>query len=190
MPIKFDLEALRQEFGCVHYCETGLFDPRGDVSLKRALAANFTRVQSIEIRPDYVRMGQFAFKEAIAAGRCQIYQDDSVRLAKYLTDPSFVSERIMFFLDAHVDNIRIQGYQKRCPLFEELNAIASLARKDHLILIDDLRIIVRPRPWEEASYGNIDFLAAIKAKILEINPDYKFRTLDGQIRDDVLLAYV
>ncbi len=42
----------------------------------------------------------------------------------------------------------------------------------------------------EESYGNIDFLDQIKKTILSINKDYKFDTLDGWVKDDVLLAYV
>ena len=96
----------------------------------------------------------------------------------------------MFFLDAHVDNGNIHNYKKKCPLFEELDAIKSMERKDHVILIDDLRIIKTAFPWGEESYGNIDFLEQIKHFILTINKDYKFDTLDGHIQDDVLLAYI
>ncbi len=42
----------------------------------------------------------------------------------------------------------------------------------------------------EISYGHINFLKEIKKKITSMNIDYKFETLDGQIEDDVLLAYV
>ena len=65
-----------------------------------------------------------------------------------------------------------------------------MERKDNIILIDDLRIIKKPYPWGETSYGNIDFLDNIKEKILEINNNYKFKTLDGYINDDVLMAYL
>jgi hypothetical protein len=72
----------------------------------------------------------------------------------------------------------------------QLAAIENLERKDHVILIDDLRIIRCAFPWGETSYGNIDFLQQIQRSILSINPKYKFSTLDGYIADDVLLAYV
>ena len=79
---------------------------------------------------------------------------------------------------------------KKCPLLEELSAIGSLERKDHIILIDDLRIINTAFPWGEASYGNIDFLEQIKIKILSINENYKFSTLNGHLQNDVLIAYL
>ena len=110
-------------------------------------------------------------------------------MKKYLTGNDF-NNKTMFFLDAHVDNNNIHNYKKKCPLFEELTAISSLERKDHIILVDDLRIIKSAFPWGERSYGNIDFLEQIKLKILSINENYKFSTLDGHIKDDVLIAYL
>jgi archaellum biogenesis ATPase FlaH len=107
----------------------------------------------------------------------------------YLTNDAF-KNKTMFFLDAHVDNSNIHHYKKRCPLFEELEAIKKIERKDNVILIDDLRIIRNAFPWGETSYGHIDFLKQIIELILTINPDYKFATLDGHIADDVLIAYV
>ena len=71
-----------------------------------------------------------------------------------------------------------------------MEAIKSIKRKDNVILIDDLRLIKDSFPWGEISYGHINFLKEIKKKITSMNIDYKFETLDGQIKDDVLLAYV
>ena len=110
-------------------------------------------------------------------------------MKKYLSVDDF-NNKTMFFLDAHVDNGNIHNYKYRCPLFEELKAIKSLERKDNIILIDDLRIIKGVFPWGERNYGNIDFLQQIKNNILSINENYKFSTLNGHIKDDVLLAYI
>ena len=93
-------------------------------------------------------------------------------------------------MDAHVDNNNIKNYKYRCPLFEELNAIKSLDRKDNVILIDDLRIIRNSYPWNENQYGDIDFLSNIKKLILDINPEYIFGYLDGIVENDVLYAYI
>jgi hypothetical protein len=189
MPISFDLEQLRKEHGCSTYLETGLYDPNGDVSIKKALASGFEKVFSIELRKGFVIMGKELFQTEIQSGRCSIIHGDSTDLKNYLNHDAF-KNRTMFFLDAHVDNVLIQNYKKICPLFDELEAIGSLERKDNIILVDDLRIITTQFPWGERSYGDIDFLSQIKAKILSINKDYKFKTLNGHIADDVLLAYV
>jgi hypothetical protein len=189
MPINFDLEKLRQQHNCVNYFETGLYDPRTDVSSKYALASGFNKVYCIEIRKDWVELGKEVFKEDILSGRYNLILDDSTNLKNHILTENF-KDKTMFFLDAHVDNNNIHGYKKMCPLFEELEAIKSLPRNDNVILIDDLRIIRTAFPWGETSYGNIDFLEQIKRKILSINENYKFGTLDGYVKNDVLIAYV
>jgi hypothetical protein len=189
MPISFDLEDIRVKNNCVNYFETGLYDPRTDVSSRRALLCGFEKLFCIEIRKDWVEMGNDIFKEHIITGKYNLYLDDSVNMKKYLMTDDFKNKTI-FFLDAHVDNLNIHNYIKRCPLFDELEAIKSIERKDNVILIDDLRIIKNSFPWEEQSYGDIDFLDQIKKTILTINKDYKFDTLDGWVKDDVLYAYV
>ena len=189
MPIAFDLKALKDKHNCVNYFETGLWDPRSDVSSKKALSCGFDKVYCIEIRPDWVDLGNEIFKDYITKGIYNLYLDDSTNMKKYITTDNF-NNKTLFFLDAHVDNGNIRNFIKRCPLFLELEAIKSIERKDNVILIDDLRIIKNAFPWGETSYGNIDFLQQIKNFILSINEEYKFATLDGHIKDDVLLAFV
>ena len=189
MPISFDLESLRSTHNCVNYFETGLWDPRTDVSSRKALSSGFDKVYCIEIRKDWFDLGVEVFKDSITTGRYNLYLDDSTNMKQYVGADSF-KDKTMFFLDAHVDNPNIKGYKKKCPLFYELEAIKSIERKDNVILIDDLRDIKNAFPWGETSYGNIDFLEQIKQNILSINKDYKFSTLNGIINDDVLLAYV
>ena len=189
MPIAFDLESLRKTHNCVNYFETGLWDPRADVSSRQALTCGFDNVYCIEIRKDWVELGNIIFKEYIMTGKYHLYLDDSSNMKKYVTTDNF-KHKTMFFLDAHVDNENIHNYKKKCPLFDELEAIKSIERNDNIILIDDLRIITQSFPWGETSYGNIDFLQQIKQFILTINKDYKFSTLNGHNADDVLLAYV
>ena len=189
MPISFDVESLSKEHNCVNYFETGLWDPRTEVSSTMALRSDFAKVYCIEIRKDWVDLGNEVFKEYIVKGKYTLYLDDSTNMKKYITTDDF-KNKTMFFFDAHVDNSNIHNYKKRCPLFDELEAIKSIERKDNVIMIDDLRIIKNSFPWGETSYGNIDFLQQIKKTILTINKDYKFATLNGHIADDVLIAYV
>ena len=189
MPINFDLEKLREKYNCINYFETGLYDSSKNVSLKKALKCSFSKLYSIEIRKDWVDLSKEVFKKDIEKGRLKLYLDDSVNIKNYLYNDDFIN-RTIFFLDAHVDDKNIHNYKKKCPLFEELSALANLERKDHIILIDDLRIIKSKFPWGETSYGNINFLEQIKIKILSINKNYKFSTLDGYIQNDVLIAYL
>ena len=189
MTIDFDLEQVRKQFNCTVYFETGLWDPTTEVSSKKALRSGFEKVYCVELREQWIDLGKQVFKDEIESGRYKLIADDSSNMKEHLDD-SIKNNKTLFFLDAHVDNINIHNYKKRCPLIDELDAIKSLPRKDNIILIDDLRIITTSFPWGESSYGNIDFLSQIKAKILSINPEYKFSTLDGHVANDVLLAYV
>lgn len=123
-----------------------------------------------------VELGKQIFKDDINKGRYNLYLDDSTNMKVYLNNDAF-KNKTMFFLDAHVDNTSIKNYKKKCPLFEELSAIAGLDRKDNIILIDDLRII-KTHIWGERSYGDKNFLEEIMKFIITINPNYKFTTLD------------
>ena len=192
MPISFDIEQLRRQYKCKHYFETGMWDPvQTDISSWKAVESDFETVHCIELRKDFVDKAEILFNDHIKDGKYFVYNDDSVNMYKYLNKhPFFNNEKTIFFLDAHVDNGNIHNFSKKCPLFEELSAISELDFKEHIILIDDMRIITNPFPWGETSYGNIDFLDAIKRQILNINSDYNFKTLDGHVQDDVLCAYI
>ena len=189
MTINFDLEEIRKRFGCTVYFETGLWDPTSEVSSKKALRSGFDKVYCIELREKWVDLGKKVFEKEIESGRYKLILDDSSNMKNHL-DEVINNNKTMFFLDAHVDNNNIHNYKKLCPLIDELDAIKSLSRKDNVILIDDLRIIKTPFPWGENSYGNINFLQEIVNKILEINSDYKFATLNGHVEDDVLIAFL
>lgn len=190
MPISFDLEKLRVQFNCVNYFETGLWDPRDiNISSRKALACGFKNIFSMEIRSDFINLAKDIFSQDILTGRYNLILDDSTNLYKYLNNNIF-DDKTMFFLDAHVDNPNIKNYTKRCPLLSELDAIKNINRKDNIILVDDVRELIKPYPWNETSYGPIIFLDSIKEKILSINKNYKFQLLDGHIKDDVLLAYI
>lgn len=191
MPINFDLEELRNDFDCVNYFETGLFDPRLDVSCRKALNSNFEKVYSLELRKDWIDLGKEEFKDDIKSGVLTLINDDSNNLGQYLNNEDF-SGRTFFFLDAHVDkkDMAKLNFSNKCPLLNELAAIKELDRKDHIICVDDVRILKRPFPWGEKSYGNIDFIENIKRVVLSIDENYKFKYLDGHKKDDVLMAYM
>jgi len=189
MPFAFDLESLRKEHNCVHYFETGLWDPRTDVSSKQALRSGFEHVFCMEVHPEWIELGKAEFAEDITKDRYHLIHDDSTHMKRYLSHPCF-QDRCLFFLDAHVDNDTISPETIKCPLLNELDAIQCLERNDHVILIDDLRILSNPQPWGETRYGDMKFIDKIKERIRIINPNYQFKTLPGFIPDDILCAYL
>ena len=78
---------------------------------------------------------------------------------------------------------------RKCPLMEELECIQALPRNDHVICIDDVRIITGNK-WGDDSYNtDTDLLGMIKTKLKEINPNYIFERLDGHVADDVLFVH-
>lgn len=192
MPIRFDLEKIINQYNCSNYFETGLYDPRREnASIKQALKTSIEKVYSIEIRKDFVEMAKKdnLISSEINKNRCNVYCDDSVNLYKYIQEDNFKNKTIFFF-DAHVDNDNIKNYKTKCPLFYELNALKEINRKDNIICIDDLRILKTNNPWGETNKNKVNYIDEIKKNILDINPEYKFSTLDGIIKDDVLLAYI
>ena len=190
MPIKFDLEKLRKQYECSNYFETGLYYPGPDSSSTMALKSNFEKVYCIEIMKEIVKLGNYYYCIEIYQGKYKLYCDDSANMKKYIElNKEQLKKRTIFFLDAHIDDENV-NYKYKCPLFQELEAIRSSVRNDHIILIDDVRIIKRDYPWGEDKHGQINWLEELKQKILEINPNYKFKYLDGVIKDDVLCAYI
>ena len=190
MPIAFDIEELRRRFDCTTYLETGLYDPRVDVSCRKALTCGFKKLYTVELRQDWVELGKAEFAADVESGRLSVIHDDSANLAAHIHGNADFEERTFFFLDAHVDNHLIKNFVKRCPIVEELAAIKELGRKDHVICVDDMRIMRTPFPWREESGGNINYEDKIRELILGINPAYKFMYLDGHVPGDVLCAYV
>lgn len=191
MPISFDLEFIRNKHNCEIYFETGLYDPQcQDISLYKALQCNFTKLYSIEIRKDFVDLANVLMKNDIDTNRLTLINDDSVNFSKYIIGNDDFKKKTLFFLDAHVDNSNIKNFTMFCPVINELLAIKKLERNDHVILIDDVRILNQPFPWNEYQFGDIDWIQTIKNIILSINCNYKFEYLEGHILKDVLMAYV
>lgn len=94
-----------------------------------------------------------------------------------------IDKQITFWLDGHYSGGDTQYDGKFCPLLEELAIISQHPRKDHIILIDDIRLC------GTSDFSNVT-LDQIKAAILYINPSYKFSYDDGYEKNDVLVARV
>ena len=96
MTINFNLEKIRETHNCRNYFETGLWDPRSNVSSKQALSCNFNKVFCIEIKKDWVELGKEIFKKEIENGRYNLYLDDSSNMKKYLIGDDFKDKTIFF----------------------------------------------------------------------------------------------
>tara|TARA_R100000773_G_C4191995_1_gene97589 strand:- start:332 stop:895 length:564 start_codon:yes stop_codon:yes gene_type:complete len=187
MPICFDLNEQKEKYNCNIYFETGLWNvAREETSLCQALRLTFDKCASVEINTDFIDIASLKFREQIAENKLKLYEGDSKNLSEYLEDlnPSD-NDRILFFLDSH-------GSGHGCPLIEELESIKKLNRKDHIIMIDDVRII-RDCVWGDPKYEEYrggGFEPILKEKIKEINQDYQFDYLKGYQDNDVLVCYL
>ena len=179
MPIEFDINEIKDD--CNIYFETGLWNVKAEeTSLCKAIKMDFDKCCSVEINSDFIDIAKDKFKNEVDEGKLKLFQGDSKNLKSYLDELDLKDEKILFFLDSH---------GRDCPLMEELYAIEKLARKDHTILIDDVRII-RSCIWGDSRYDNNTFEDKIKNKLLDINPNYEFSYLNGIIPDDVLMARI
>ena len=140
-----------------------------------ALCVGFKKIYSIEIDPNKYNKARniFRFNENV-----QIYLGDSKDILSVLI-PYLSNEKITFFLDAHSDDYN--------PLLDELNIIKNSPRKDHVILIDDRRMMGNQdyQCWKYITEKNvIDILK-------EINPNYKIEYEDSfNSSKDIIVAWI
>ena len=179
MPIEFNINEIKDD--CNIYFETGLWNVKAEeTSLCKAMKMNFDKCCSVEINSDFIDIAKKKFQNEIQEGKLRLFNGDSKNLKSYLDELNLINDKILFFLDSHGND---------CPLMEELSAIQELERKDHTILIDDVRII-RGCIWGDSRYDSRTFEDVLKNKLLEINPNYEFTYLKGYIDDDVLCARI
>ena len=112
-----------------------------------------------------------------------LYLGDSATALKEILNK--VDEPSTFWLDGHGGYPGAGSGIKNCPLYEELDAIKNHHIKNHIIMIDDLRII------KNGSWGTSDVnLEGVMNKLKEINPSYEFSYEDGFIENDCLVAKI
>lgn len=189
MPIKFDLGKYVNNV----YIETGFY--LGE-SIFKANSFGFKELHSIEINEHFASNGLKKIKELGLEKKIHVHIGTSRKILKDLI--SNIDSKITFYLDAH--DLDYEGTKKfefesvdNCPVIEELNIIKEHKIKEHTIIIDDIRIFDGtdnnnvPYSWAKETGINSQ---VIKQKILEINPNYKFKFDNGVINDDVLIAYI
>lgn len=159
-----------------YFVETGTYTGEG---VKKALMARFKQIRSIECSTFYY---DHASRNFAGFPHVKIYLGDSAKdLWKIIKD---IKEPITFWLDAHISPPRADG-GKNCPLIEELEQIKKHPIKNHIILIDDMHC---------CGTADFDYLERedIIVKLLEINPNYEIRYVDGgdagEYKDNVMVA--
>ena len=137
-------------------------------SIQLALDVGFEKVLSVELAEKYFDICLDKFKHN---SKVNLYFGD-VELV--LWDMiNFIDAPITFWLDAHHSGADTALGIRNDPIIQEINIIKRHHRKDHTILVDDLK--------------GMD-AEAIKSKLLEINPSFQFSLEDGFVPNDILVA--
>jgi hypothetical protein len=164
------------EFCQTYFVETGTFCGNG---IQKALDAGFQQIRSIEFDNNFANHSKLRFAHY---SNVKIYRgDSSVDLWNVIKD---INQPITFWLDAHIYPPRTDG-GKNCPLIEELDQIKRHPIKSHIILIDDMHC---------CGTASFDFMTHedFINKLLEINPDYQIRYVDGgdagEYKNNVMVA--
>lgn len=162
------IKGYAKEYGIRTLVETGTY--MGD--MVEAQRRNFTQIFSIELSPDLWNKAVERFR---TAPEVKILQGDSgVVLHKIV---SGLANPALFWLDGHFSaGVTAKG-DKDCPIYEELDAIFSYSKQDHVILIDDARCFVG-----EGDYPTIE---ALTNYIQKRDPRYQIQVKDDIIRGTV-----
>jgi len=159
-----------------YFLETGTAN--GDC-VRLALEVGFEKIFSIELDALLQVENIQKYQTLINENKIVLITGDS--LIELTNIISSLDKPTTFWLDAHVDH-GPTGI-KRCPLYEELDAIKTSIIKTHTILIDDMRML---GSW----WGEGISVDELKKRILEINSEYKFTFENGFIVNDILVAYI
>ncbi len=152
------------------FIETG--SCAGD-GIQQALDAGYREVHSIEVDPKFHETCKKRFSRNNSVN---LYQGSSIIwLPKILKT---MQERCTFWLDSHY----FDPYNPQSMVIEELLIIGLHFRKNHTILIDDMRLM------------EVEFKIkrqTLKNMLKLINPEYKIETVDGGgagLKNDILQA--
>ena len=134
---------------CTVFFETGTHI---GTSIQSAYDLGFERIISIEIQERFYDYCMQRFQPLDAWEQIKLFLGRSEDNIEKLVQ-EWVNGRAMFWLDAHETN---------SPYKLEIEAILKHPRKDHIILVDDIKTYYIDTNW-------------IKDKLLNHNPNYKFK---------------
>jgi len=159
-----DLKTLKSD--ATVFIETGTNRGWG---VQKALDSGFSKVISFENDESLYKHSVARFK---GDERVQLFFGDSRScMLGVITE---IKEKMLFWLDGH--NL----YD--IPLIEELEQIKTIDRNDHIILIDDVRMM-------DTGYWNHLKKSDVIDKVMEINSEYTISYIDNvEAPKDIMMA--
>lgn len=155
----------QKKYGYTTLVETGTY--LGD--MVEAQKGRFKKIFSIELGVD---LHARAVKRFRNDKHVTIVQGDSGKVLPQVLKQ--INEPAIFWLDGHYSaGITAQG-EKDCPIFEEIDAIFSAKKFDHVILVDDARCFL--------GQGDYPTIEKLTEYIQKKNPSYKVEVKDDSIR--------
>lgn len=151
------------------------------ITTQGAFDVGFKKIYTIELSKHFydAAVKMFSSNSNIIC----IFGDSSEKLDEILKE---LDEPAVFWLDGHWSMGTTAKGKKAIPLFDELEAIKNHHIKNHVILIDDLRLMGdAEEPIKEWSTFTVD---DVKSKCLEINENYIFSLEDGHVEKDILVV--
>jgi hypothetical protein len=154
------------------FIETGTY--LGHTS-KAAAQIGFKKIYTIEIAHNYYDLAKTNLLQFTQV-EC-IFGDSQIELVKILDS---LNETAVFWLDGHFSGGDTGSCIDAVPLYKELELIKTHHIKNHILLIDDIRLL--GNEWETLS------LNGIKDRCLNINKNYKFSFENGYVPNDILVV--
>lgn len=129
-------------------------------------------ITSIELSEELANFSQNKYK---SHNNIKILQWDSWKIINNIAET--LSEKSLFFLDWHYSGGFTAKWDSDCPLIQEINGISKSKIKNHVVIIDDYRLI-----WNDKDYPTLEKLVSL---FFTINKNYNHK-----IDRDLLIFYV
>ncbi|NBP00990.1 MAG: hypothetical protein EBU90_12805 [Proteobacteria bacterium] len=161
------------------FIETGSY--KGGAT-EQALKTGFNEIYTIEIQEQYYNKVKEKFKNN---SNVNCYLGSSSELLQEILNNISSNKKITFWLDAHY-TLKIESVfskqKNKYPLLSELDIIKKLTKKDHTILIDDVRCFGSLMPCSKQR---------VEEAIKSINSKYSINYVDSKrFKKDILVATV
>lgn len=158
------------------FVETGTYFGQGVESA--IVSCKFDKIYSVELDKDLADRSSEIFGD-----KAKIICGDSPEIIKWVATTFHPPKEVAtFWLDAHASGPLPGGAYGNCPVVDELKMIRDFWDKNSTIMIDDCRL------FGSNEWGGVTKEQALEV-LKEINPDYTIEYVDGEISNDVLVAY-